>query len=91
MKFSRIRNQGILEGIVKILFAFPLEINTFMEPEQKNFKVVMLGATSVGKSSLLIRLTKNFFEDQVEATLCSAYVQHKIQLSPSRKVLLHVC
>ena len=43
------------------------------------YKVVLLGDAAVGKSSILLRLTKNAFSEHSESTIGSAYVAATIE------------
>ncbi|KAJ6232138.1 ras and ef-hand domain-containing protein [Anaeramoeba flamelloides] len=44
------------------------------------FKVVLLGESAVGKSSLVTRLIKNQFNSSIESTLGATYSNHLIDL-----------
>lgn len=43
--------------------------NVAKQNDSQMFKVIILGDASVGKSSVLTRLTKNTFDEQMEATI----------------------
>ena len=45
-----------------------------MAPSVKEFKVILIGAAGVGKSSLLRRLRYNRFDSYVESTIGAAFV-----------------
>ena len=47
--------------------------------EEKSIKVVVLGETSVGKSSIVLRLTNQQFSDFQESTIGAAFLTKKIQ------------
>lgn len=46
--------------------------------KKKEFKVVMLGVSGVGKSSIIERLTKNVFNHAQAATYGLAFLKHNI-------------
>lgn len=46
----------------------------------KEFKVVLLGVSGVGKTSLLQRFTKNIFNGQAPATYGLSYLNHNMNI-----------
>eukprot|EP00771_Trimastix_marina_P001804 gnl/Trimastix_PCT/2905.p1 GENE.gnl/Trimastix_PCT/2905~~gnl/Trimastix_PCT/2905.p1 ORF type:complete len:196 (+),score=32.79 gnl/Trimastix_PCT/2905:16-603(+) len=48
--------------------------------QQFQFKVVLVGASSVGKSSLILRFVNNEFLDYIESTIGGVFVSRSIQL-----------
>jgi small GTP-binding protein len=55
----------------------------------KEFKVVMLGAGGVGKTSLVNKLSTGGFSPQSNPTIGAAYIRHAIQLK-TRSVTLNI-
>jgi small GTP-binding protein len=55
----------------------------------KEFKVVMVGAGGVGKTSLVNKLSTGGFSPQVSPTIGAAYIRHTIQLQ-ARAVTLNI-
>ena len=53
-------------------------------------KIVLLGETGVGKSSLALRYTKNMFSSTHEVTIGGAYVQQDITLANGHNLKLHI-
>lgn len=52
------------------------------------FKLVMVGATGVGKSALLLRLVDNYFSSELLTTLGVEFVR---RLDPARLRVPHLC
>jgi small GTP-binding protein len=44
------------------------------------FKMVLLGETSVGKSSLALRFSKGKYNENADTTIGAAYITHTLQL-----------
>ncbi len=53
------------------------------------FKIVLLGSSSAGKTSLLSRFTRNFFTSNLSATIGAAFVKKIIEID-GEKVILHI-
>ena len=51
-----------------------------MDPEEIGIKVTLIGESSVGKTSIINRYTKNAFTQEMESTLGANYSQKKITL-----------
>ncbi|CAF1389445.1 unnamed protein product [Adineta ricciae] len=45
-------------------------------------KMVLLGDTSVGKSSLALRITKGYSHEHIETTIGGAFFPHSVQIDP---------
>ncbi len=54
-----------------------------------NNKVVLIGGKGVGKSTLVVRLCKDRFKPNSEATIGAAFISHKFQ-HPDREVILNI-
>lgn len=57
------------------------------EPELVQFKLVLLGEAAVGKSSLILRFTKDAYEENRESTIGAAFMAQQIPL-PERNVVV---
>jgi len=53
-------------------------------------KIVLLGDTGVGKSSIAMRFSQNKFTDSHEVTIGGAYFQHQITLPTGVSVKMHI-
>ena len=53
-------------------------------------KIVLLGNTGVGKSSIAMRFTQNTFSDSHEVTIGGAYFQHQLTLPTGVSVKMHI-
>ncbi len=51
-----------------------------MDKEEIGIKVTLIGESSVGKTSIINRYTKNAFTQEMESTLGANYSQKKITL-----------
>ena len=51
-----------------------------MDPDEIGIKVTLIGESSVGKTSIINRYTKNAFTQEMESTLGANYSQKKITL-----------
>jgi small GTP-binding protein len=51
---------------------------TMQRPGQ--FKMVLLGESAVGKSSLALRFAKGQYQDHAESTIGAAFLTHTIQI-----------
>ena len=51
-----------------------------MDPDEMGIKVTLIGESSVGKTSIINRYTKNAFTQEMESTLGANYSQKKITL-----------
>jgi small GTP-binding protein len=60
-----------------------------MTVRQKKFKVVLMGASSVGKTSLVIRFSRNVFISGQESTIGAAFISREVE-TPKGTVALHV-
>lgn len=63
-----------------------------MADEDNNLscKIVLIGETGVGKTSIINRLTKNQFEENEESTMGAAYANHTIRLKKLKNKELKV-
>jgi small GTP-binding protein len=46
------------------------------------FKMVLLGESAVGKSSLALRFAKGQYQEHAESTIGAAFLTHTMQLDP---------
>ncbi len=53
-------------------------------------KVVLLGDSGVGKSSIAQRYCKDIFTNSHDVTIGGAYLQQTVQVNPTTKVKLHI-
>ena len=60
-----------------------------MSSFQKKYKVVLIGSSSVGKTSIVIRFSKNTFSANQESTIGAAFISRDIQTDKG-SVSLHV-
>jgi small GTP-binding protein len=60
-----------------------------MTAKQKKFKVVLMGASSVGKTSLVIRFSRNVFTSAQESTIGAAFISREVDTGRGT-VALHV-
>lgn len=65
----------------------PLSLASSKENE---FKVVLIGDKSVGKTSIAVRLKSGTFDDGYELTIGGAYIKKTIQLPESDPVNMHI-
>ena len=63
---------------------------TVLSSEKNETKVVFLGESGVGKSSLLLRYHRNEFSDAFEVTIGGAFLQTKVELEKGVIVTLDV-
>ena len=56
----------------------------------KDVKIVLLGDTSVGKSSLVQRFCSDKFEDKYKITIGGAYLQKDVKLKNGNSLKLHI-
>jgi len=54
------------------------------------FKMVLLGESSVGKSSLALRFAKGQYHDNAESTIGAAFLTHTIQTDPDTSVKIEL-
>ncbi|OHT01231.1 small GTP-binding protein [Tritrichomonas foetus] len=66
-------------------FSINLKMSTF----QKKYKVVLIGSSSVGKTSIVIRFSKNTFSGNQESTIGAAFISRDIQTDKG-SISLHV-
>lgn len=50
------------------------------------FKLVLLGESSVGKSSLAMRFAKGQYQDNLESTIGAAFMTHTLHLDSNTSV-----
>lgn len=62
---------------------------TTLVASQKKYKVVLMGQSSVGKTSIIIRFSKNSFKADQESTIGAAFVSRDIETSKGM-VSLHI-
>jgi small GTP-binding protein len=60
-----------------------------MTGRPRKFKVVLMGASSVGKTSLVIRFSRNVFSENQDATIGAAFISREMD-TPKGPVALHV-
>jgi Ras-related protein Rab-5C len=53
---------------------------TMKLPRPGQFKMVLLGDSAVGKSSLALRFAKGQYQDNAESTIGAAFLTHTIQI-----------
>lgn len=63
---------------------------TQKEPSNPQIKLIAVGDTGVGKSSILTRFTSNKFDDFSEPTLGAAFIPKKFSLPDGRIIEFHV-
>ncbi len=72
----------------------PLRVDQVVSPKKENkvleAKIVLLGDTGVGKSSIAMRFSQNKFTDSHEVTIGGAYFQHQITLANGTSVKMHI-
>lgn len=56
---------------------------------EKKYKVVLIGQSSVGKTSIIIRFSKNAFYADQESTIGAAFVSRSVE-TPNGSVLLQI-
>lgn len=61
-----------------------------MRPNESTFKVVVIGSPSVGKSSLLNRLTYDTFSDKYDVTLGAEFFSRTIITDQNSKIKLQI-
>ena len=60
------------------------------EPYEQVLKLVLMGSSSVGKSSLMVRFTTGRFETDLQPTTGAAFASHPMTLQGNRRVLIHL-
>ncbi|KAJ2745206.1 GTP-binding protein of the rab/ypt [Coemansia sp. BCRC 34301] len=60
------------------------------QPRQHKFKVVLLGESAVGKSSIVTRFTRDQFDQYKESTIGAAFLTKEIALDASNTANLHI-
>ncbi|KAJ3442422.1 ras-related protein rab-5c [Anaeramoeba flamelloides] len=60
---------------------------TFLNSTDVQHKIVLLGDSSVGKSSVLLRFSKNEFLEEQEPTVGAAFVNHSVNIGTEIKQL----
>jgi small GTP-binding protein len=60
-----------------------------MTGRPRKFKVVLMGASSVGKTSLVIRFSRNVFSENQDATIGAAFISREMDTAKG-PVALHV-
>ena len=72
----------------------PLRVDQIVAPKKElkvfDAKIVLLGDTGVGKSSIATRFSNNKFTDSHEVTIGGAYFQHQITLPSGISVKMHI-
>jgi GTPase SAR1 family protein len=61
-----------------LLCCLLFELKKMHRPNQ--FKMVLLGESAVGKSSLALRFSKGQYNDNAESTIGAAYITHTLQI-----------
>lgn len=59
-------------------------------PQTYQYKLVLLGESAVGKSSLVMRFVKDQFDDYRESTIGAAFLTQSIRLDPSTVVKFEI-
>ncbi|EGD77795.1 Rab5c [Salpingoeca rosetta] len=59
-------------------------------PRPENVKLVLLGASGVGKSSLVLRFVRDEFRDHHEITVGAAFLSKVVDLPNSRQIKLEI-
>ncbi len=54
------------------------------------FKMVLLGESAVGKSSLALRFAKGQYHDNAESTIGAAFITHTLQIDQERSVKIEL-
>lgn len=54
------------------------------------YKIVLLGDATVGKSSIAQRFCKDVFEEVYEVTIGGAYLQKSLTLKNGKKIKIHL-
>ena len=54
------------------------------------FKMVLLGESAVGKSSLAIRFAKGQYHEHGESTIGAAFLAHTLQIDPDTSLKLEL-
>ena len=57
--------------------------------QEKNYKVALMGPSSVGKTSLVLRLSKNTFSEESQPTIGAAFVLREMK-TPSGPIVLSI-
>ena len=65
-------------------------VSTKTEPKSIEVKIVLLGNTGVGKSSIAMRFSQDKFLESHEVTIGGAYFQHQITLPNGVSVKMHI-
>ncbi|KAJ1894844.1 GTP-binding protein of the rab/ypt, partial [Kickxella alabastrina] len=60
------------------------------KPKQFTFKVVLLGESAVGKSSLVTRFARNHFDQYKESTIGAAFLTKEVTLDDNITANLHI-
>jgi small GTP-binding protein len=68
----------------------PKNTTSLFDNNKNETKVVFLGDSGVGKSSLLLRFHRNEFSDAFEVTIGGAFLQTKVELDKGISVTLDV-
>lgn len=63
---------------------------TLSRNKENEFKVVLIGDKSVGKTSIAVRLKSGTFNDGYELTIGGAYVKKVIEIPHSEPVNMHI-
>lgn len=63
---------------------------TMSRNKENEFKVVLIGDKSVGKTSIAVRLKSGTFDEGYELTIGGAYVKKVIELPDSEPVNMHI-
>ncbi|KAJ2724819.1 GTP-binding protein of the rab/ypt [Coemansia sp. Benny D115] len=61
-----------------------------VRPKQYTFKIVLLGESAVGKSSLVTRYARNQFDQYKESTIGAAFLTKEISLDENSTANLHI-
>ncbi|KAF8333167.1 GTP-binding protein RAB5 [Cantharellus anzutake] len=61
-----------------------------MNRSQQSFKLVLLGESAVGKSSLVLRFVKNQFDDYRESTIGAAFLTQVVPLDDNTSVKFEI-
>ncbi|KAK0568893.1 GTP-binding protein of the rab/ypt [Tilletia horrida] len=59
-------------------------------PRQYQFKLVLLGESAVGKSSLVLRYVKDQFDDYRESTIGAAFLTQTLSLDPQTTIKFEI-
>lgn len=79
-------SQAVLNDIMSILSSLPATVD--LTQWQYQFRIIMLGDSTVGKSSLVKRYTEDLFLESINETVGVDFYVHFIEVEPGVRVKL---